>query len=101
MLPCIFRRLNIVKERQIFRNDAPLFDKRIEVHDSAPELLAKEQHRRGLHLAGLDQRECLEQLIQRSVAARKNHERPEQELHLPDREARINKPETSSASVGK
>ena len=56
--------------------------------DPLPELAPEQQHRDRLDLARLDQRQQLEQLVERPEPARKRGERAgvEQEVHLPERE---------------
>src|SRR3546814_15893851 len=61
---------------------------RLEIDDAAPEILAVEQHRDRIDLAGLDQGQQFEQLVERPESARKRRQRArvQQEVHLAERE---------------
>ena len=68
--------------------DHALVDQRLEIDHPLPEFAAEEEDRHRLHLAGLDQGEQLERLVERAEAAGKDRHRPraQQEVHLPQRE---------------
>src|SRR5438067_1362365 len=73
------RHAGIVREDQeleVFRRDYPLLERprRDPVQQRLPVAAAEEDDREVEHLAGLDQRQRLEQLVERAEAAREDHE---------------------------
>src|SRR3546814_5034339 len=64
--------------------DHAFLDQRIEIDDAVPEFLAEHQHRDRLDLAGLDQGQQLERLVEGAEAAGEDAHRAgaEQEVHL-------------------
>src|SRR3546814_20432137 len=86
--PRLIRRLDEPEECEVALADHTLFDQRLEIDDTLPEFLAEQYDRDRLDLAGLNQRQQLEHLVERAEAARKDAHgaRAEQEVHLAQRE---------------
>src|SRR3546814_16866077 len=70
--PRLIRRLDEPEEFEVARADHTLFDQRLEIDDTLPEFLADQYDRDRLDLAGLNQRQQLEHLVERAEAARKD-----------------------------
>src|SRR5664280_2858778 len=75
-------------EIQIPGRDPALLDEELPVDELLPVCTAHEDDREALHLPGLDERERLEELVQRAVAARERDERAgaHEQVHLADAE---------------
>ena len=60
---------------------------RLEIDDTRPEILAEQEDRHRLHLAGLDEREKFEKFIECAEAAREDRNRlgAQEEMHLAQR----------------
>ena len=70
------------------RRDHAFLDQRLEIDHAVPEVAAEQQDRQRPHLAGLDQGQQLEHLVERAEAAGEHRDRAraQQEVHLPQRE---------------
>src|SRR3546814_1494855 len=68
----------------LFRSDVALADQVIEVDRAAPERPPHQHHWNRRHFPGLDQRQHLEQLVHRPIAAGKDDQpaRAHEEVHL-------------------
>ena len=86
--PGLFGRLAPGDQLEVRGRDHAFARQRAEIDHPGPELLAEQQHRDRLHLAGLDQRQQLEHLVERAEPAREHRHRPRahQEVHLAQRE---------------
>src|SRR5664279_44069 len=75
-------------EIQVLGRDPALVDEQLPVDELLPVRAAHEDYRDALHLPGLDERERLEQLVERAVPAREGDERTgtHEEVHLADAE---------------
>src|SRR5450755_3538437 len=82
--PGLLGGLDEMEQLQVERTDHARLDEQVEVDQPGPELAAEQQDRPASGLAGLDQRERLEQLVERAEAAREAHQcdRAHQEVHL-------------------
>jgi len=83
-VPRFLRRLDPGQQVEVRRRDHAFVGQRLEIHHPRPELAPEQQHRDRLHLAGLDQRQQFEHLVERAEAAGKYGQRPcpKQEMHL-------------------
>src|SRR5262249_60093153 len=71
------RRVDEVEQAEVLLRDHPVADERREVHDLAPAARPVEQgHDRPLELAGLAERQDLEQLVERAEAAGEDDDGP-------------------------
>ena len=70
------------------RRDHAFLGEALEIDHPAPEVAAEQQDRQRPHLAGLDQRQQLEHLVERAEAAGEDRDRAgaQQEVHLAQRE---------------
>src|SRR3546814_19216618 len=87
--PRFLRRLDEGEEVEVAGADHAFLDQRIEIDDAVPEFLAEHQHRDRLDLAGLDQGQQLERLVEGAEAAGEDAHRAgaEPEVHLADRKS--------------
>ena len=87
-VPGLLGGLAIGEQLEVVGRDHAFLDQRLEIDHPLPEFAAEEQDRHRLDLAGLDQGQQLERLVERAEAAREDRHRAraQQEVHLPQRE---------------
>src|SRR5450755_4448092 len=87
-LPGLFGRLGVGDQVEIFVGNDPFIGHLVEIEDRIPVFSAIEDDRDSLHPLGLPQAKRVEQLVERAVAARKDHERfgSQDEVKLTNRE---------------
>jgi len=73
-----------VDEVEVVRGDYALVRERLEIHHPVPEFATKQQDRQRADLAGLDERQKLEEFVERPEAAGEDRDRSraKQEVHL-------------------
>ena len=76
--------LDEAEQLQVERADHAGLDQQVEIDQPGPEIAPEQQHRAAPRLAGLDQRQRLEQFVERAEAAGETHQRhrAHQEVHL-------------------
>lgn len=87
-LPGLRRLLRIPEELQVLGVDHALVEQVLHVEDALPILTTDQDDRDRIDLAGLDERECLEELVERAETTRECHQslRAQQEVQLAKRE---------------
>src|SRR5215218_1454581 len=88
MLPGFLGRIDEGEQLEIVGRDHAFLDQRLEIDHPLPEFAAEEEDGKRLDLAGLDEGEQFERLVERSEAAGEDRNRPgaKQEVHLAKRE---------------
>jgi hypothetical protein len=83
-LPDLFGRFREIDEVEVLGGDDALVGEGGQVDDAVPEGAADEDDGNPLHLVGLDQRQRLEQLVERAESAGEGDERlgAHEEMHL-------------------
>src|SRR5262249_17854502 len=84
VLPAFFGRLDDIEQLQVGRADHAGVDEEVEVDQARPEVLVEQEDGPRARLARLDQRQHLEELVERPEAAReaRQRDRAHEEVHL-------------------